>query len=372
MKTFFHLVQEVQKPGLCHHCGGCVTFCTAINYGALELDENGRPRYKDMEKCIECGLCYSICPEIHELDEETRRMVSWSAPMGRVLGNSVARATDPKVLARGTDGGVVTALLLHLLDMGRIDGAIVSRRMGDFVRWPWLAINREEILEAAGFHFDTMHGMTHFSKVYSSMASTFSPSIMELGEVAKKRLNRVAFVGTPCQINSLRRMEALGIVPSGSITLHLGLFCTGNFHFGEEQRQRLMELGDFAWENVRKVNVKEELMVHLESGEVRSIPLDKLEFMKRHACQFCDDYAAEFGDLSFGGIGAPEGWTTVIIRSPLGRAIMADARGVDLEVGSQAMANTALNTVMEWSNRKKERAEERHAELERRAVKVKG
>src|SRR5512139_1970143 len=74
MKTFFNLIQEVQKPGLCHHCGGCVTFCTAINYGALELGEDGKPRYKDIEKCIECGLCYSICPEIHELEEETKRI----------------------------------------------------------------------------------------------------------------------------------------------------------------------------------------------------------------------------------------------------------------------------------------------------------
>lgn len=373
MKTFFHLIQEVQKPGLCHHCGGCVTFCTAINYGALELGEDGRPRYKDIEKCIECGLCYSICPEIHELDEETKRLVSWSAPMGRILSTQVARATDPTVSARGTDGGVVTALLLHLFDLGRIDGAIVSRKVGEFRRWPWLAVTREEILDAAGFHFDTLHGMTHFSKVYATLeTSTFSPSIMELGEVAKRRLNRVAFVGTPCQINTLRRMEVLGIVPAGSITVHLGLFCTGTFHFGESERQRLMELGGFRWEEVRKINVKETLMVHLKSGELRTIPLEQLEFMKRYACQYCDDYAAEYADLSFGGIGAPEGWTTVIVRSPLGRAILADARGVDVEVGSQQMAHQALTVVMEWSDKKKERAAARHAELERRAVRVKG
>jgi coenzyme F420 hydrogenase subunit beta len=372
MKTFFHLVQEVQKPGLCHHCGGCVTFCTAINYGALELGEDGRPRYKDLEKCIECGLCYAICPEIHELDEETKRMVSWSAPMGRILGTVVARAQDPAVQARGTDGGVVTALLLHLMDIGRIDGAIVSRRVGEFRRLPWLAITREEILQAAGFHFDTMHGMTHFSKVYSQKFSTFSPSIMELGEVAKKRLNRVAFVGTPCQINALRRMEALGVVPSGTITHHFGLFCTGNFHFGEAERRRLMELGNFRWEEVRKINVKEELLIHLENGELRRLPLEQLEFMKRYACQYCDDYAAEYADLSFGGIGAPEGWTTVIIRSPLGRAVMADARGVELEYAGHQAADQALHTVMAWSDKKKERARERHAELERRAVRVKG
>jgi coenzyme F420 hydrogenase subunit beta len=372
MKTFFHLVQEVQKPGLCHYCGGCVTFCTAINYGALELAEDGRPRYRDMEKCIECGLCYSICPEIGELDEEARRRVAWSAPMGRILTTSIARAIDPEVRDLATDGGVVTALLLHLFDLGRIDGAIVSRPVGPFQRQPSLALSREEILDAAGFHFDTSHGMKLFSDVYS----TYSPSIVELEDVAKRHLNRVAFVGTPCQINSLRRMEVLGIVPSQSITLHLGLFCTGNFHFGPEQRRRLEELGGFNWTDVRKVNVKEELLIHLLNGEIRRIPLDQLDFMKRFACQYCDDYAAEFADLSFGGIGAPEGWTTVIARTPLGRAVLADARDTDLEMykyhENPQLGAQALALVMERSDRKKARAAEKHRELEKKAVTVKG
>jgi coenzyme F420 hydrogenase subunit beta len=371
MKTFFNLVQEVQKPGLCHHCGGCVTFCTAINYGALELGEDGKPRYKDIEKCIECGLCYSICPEIGELDEEAKRQVAWSAPMGRILGTTVSRASNPEVRARATDGGVVTALLLHLFDLGRIDGAIVSRPVGPFQRRPWLAESRGEILEAAGFHFDTSHGMSLFSEVYS----TYSPSIVELGDVARKRLNRVAFVGTPCQINSLRRMEVLGIVPSGTIKFHLGLFCTGNFHFGPEQRRKLEQIGQFQWDQVQKVNVKEDLFIHLKDGQVRHIPLDKLNFMKRFACHYCDDYAAEFADLSFGGIGAPEGWTTVISRSPLGRAILADANGVDLEPfnyqDNPQFAAQALETVLEWSDKKKHQAWDKHKELEK-SVQVKG
>lgn len=143
MKTFTDLMKEVQEQGLCHHCGGCVAFCSAINYGALELGEDGRPRYRDKDKCIEGGLCYSICPEIGELDEETRNLVSWEAPMGRIQGTAVARATDPAVRADATDGGVVTALLLYLFDHGDIDAAIVSRKTGPFQRQPWLARSRE-------------------------------------------------------------------------------------------------------------------------------------------------------------------------------------------------------------------------------------
>jgi coenzyme F420 hydrogenase subunit beta len=97
--------------------------------------------------------------------------------------------------------------------------------------------------------------------------------------------------------------------------------------------------------------------------------------MKRFACRYCDDYAAEFADLSFGGIGAPEGWTTVIARTPLGRAILADAKGKDLEQfnfkDDPQLAPRALATVLEWSDMKKAQAQARHQELEK-SVQVKG
>jgi coenzyme F420 hydrogenase subunit beta len=368
MKTFSHLIQEVQDKGRCHHCGGCVAFCTAINYGALELGEDGRPHYRDQDKCIECGICYAICPEINELDAETKNLVSWTAPIGRTLGAATARAIDPEVRTRATDGGVVTALLLHLFDRGRIDGAIVSQRAGPFQRRPWLARSHEDILEAAGFHFDTLPSISHFSEEYS----TYSPSIKELRDVARKTLKRVAFVGTPCQINTLRRMEVLGVVPSEAIKIHFGLLCTGNFQFGQAERRRLEKIGNFKWADVYKVNVKDELLIHLRNEEIRHIPLDQLTFMKRYACQFCDDYAAEFADLSFGGIGAPEGWTTVIVRTPQGRAVLTLAMESVLEVSkyreSPVLSQAIMAKVLEWSDKKKHSAAEHFHKLEKQAV----
>jgi coenzyme F420 hydrogenase subunit beta len=371
MKTFFDLIQEVQKPGLCHRCGACVTFCTAINYGALELDDDGKPRYGEIEKCIECGLCHAICPEIDELEEETKRRIGWSAPIGRVIETTVARAQDAAIRDNATDGGVVTALLLHLLERGRIDGAIVTKQVGRFQRRPFLATSAEEIREAAGFFFDTSHGMKTFSDAYMTYSS-----IEEFDPLVKKGLGRVALVGTPCQIKSVRRMQAMGIVPSDSIQLCLGLFCSGNFVFGDEQRQKIAAAGDFAWDDVRKINIKEHLLVHLASGEKREIDLDELDFMRRYACQYCPDYAAEYSDISFGGIGAQEGWTTVITRTPLGRASFADARsaGAVEDFSHKDAANfatDALNTVQLWSAKKKKKARANRKQLGSKAVRVK-
>jgi coenzyme F420 hydrogenase subunit beta len=370
MKTFFNLIQEVQKPGFCHRCGGCVTFCTAVNYGALTIDENGNPGYADIEKCIECGLCYAICPEIDELEEETKRLVSWSAPLGRVFETTVARAVDPEIRKQATDGGVVTALLAHLFDSGRIDGAIVTRQVAPFQREPFLAMTRQDILDSAGFHFDTSHGMKNFSDRYLTYSS-----IEELKPMVSKGLRRVAFVGTPCQIKSIRKMQAMEILPSEAIAFCFGLFCSGNFLFGPEQREVMARMGGFSWDRVVKINVKDDFQVHLEDGSIVALELARLEDMKRVACRYCPDYAAEFADISFGGVGAENGWTTVLTRSPLGRAVFADARGEAVEEFSwknnARFATRAFERILHWSERKKRAAEANRQELGGSPVQIK-
>ena len=355
MKSFTNLIQDVQKPGLCHRCGGCVTFCSAINYAALELDSDGKPRYADQDKCIECGLCYTICPEIDELDEETKQKLAWSSPIGRVIETVIARAKDATIRDRATDGGVVTALLVHLFKTGRIDGAIVTKQTGSFKREPFLAVSEADIRDAAGFFFDTSVGMKRYSDYYLTYSQ-----FREFNPMIQKGLQRIAFVGTPCQIKAVRRMQTLNIIPSDSIKYCLGLFCSGNFVFGEKQREKIAAIGNFQWKDVLKMNIKEDLIVRLNNGEVKTIVLDELEFMKRFACYFCPDYSAEYADLSFGGIGAEDGWTTVIMRTPVGRAVFADARSKAIEEirksGQTHSPSQALKKVRTWTAKKRKAA----------------
>lgn len=290
--------------------------------------------------------------------------------MGRVMETTVARATDETIHQRATDGGVVTALIAHLFERGRIDGAIVAKQTGAFQRAPYLATTREEILDSAGFFFDTSHGMKQFSDLYMTYSS-----IMEFDPLMRKHLNRVVLVGTPCQIKSVRRMQVMGLVPSDAIRFCFGLFCSGNFVFGEAQQAELAKTGGFDWKDVKKINIKDSLQLHLTSGEIKSIPLDKMDAMRRYACRFCPDYSAEYADLSFGGVGAPEGWTTTIARTPLGRAVLADARSAGNVVDfnredNPTFATDALARVRHWSGKKRVASRQNRRALTEKPVTV--
>ncbi|MDR2462563.1 MAG: Coenzyme F420 hydrogenase/dehydrogenase, beta subunit C-terminal domain [Verrucomicrobiales bacterium] len=71
--------------------------------------------------------------------------------MGNVIASRVGHADDERVRRAGASGGVMTAVLLHLLETGRIDGAVVARQ--DVPASPSaaavIATTRGEIMAAA-------------------------------------------------------------------------------------------------------------------------------------------------------------------------------------------------------------------------------
>lgn len=372
MKTFFSLVQEVLKPGLCSRCGGCVTFCTAVNYGALEIDPDGKPFYGNVEKCIECGLCYSICPETKDLDEKMKLRANWRDPIGHVIETTVARASDEAVRSAAPNGGAVTALLAYLFEKNLIDGVVSTRSMGGLRRKPFLAESRQAVLEASssGFYPDFVPCTEYVNDPYLTCAT-----VEQIAPVVRCGLKRVAFVGAPCQIKFFRKMQLLNLVPSDTVEYLFGLFCSGSFVFGEKERQRLARAAKVSWDDVLRINVRDNLVITLKSGETRTLELSEMDFLKRSACQYCHDYSAEFADLSFGGMGARAGWTTVISRTAKGRKLLEDGlsfRCIEpFNVAHDAeFASRALRCVRKASAVKKKNARYKRRALVNRPVKV--
>jgi coenzyme F420 hydrogenase subunit beta len=367
IKTFRDLQKEVISVGLCGKCGGCVSFCSAGTLNALQMgggqgSDDDLPRFADEEKCLECGICYMICPSTTELDAEVEKRSGWRPPIGVYETIRSARATDETVRQVATDGGVVTALLLYMLDNHLIDGAIVSRKTSILSREPMIATTREELIAAAGSHFGGSSHLEELGEHYTTYSPTLSAVKALTGdprslpdEASGDELNRgdrrshgnlqrVAMVGTPCQVRTVRKMQALGILPAHIVTFIIGLFCIENFAFDEPGRRKLEAwLQDAVgrpvhFEDIDKLNIKEDLIVSLSGysssagGSVGTrttvhVPLDELEEMARPACLACTDFANDYADLSVGGLGSPAGYTTVLIRTPAGNRILSEATG---------------------------------------------
>ena len=321
-RSFVDLQRDIISAGLCSQCGGCVSFCSANKLGALEMSPDGTPRYSDEEKCLKCGLCYSICTQIDELDQELLEKFDWVPPMGRYERVASARTTNHEIRNICTDGGVVTSLLMYMLDYNLIDGAVVSRFEGPFNRVPMIATNRIDVLNSAGSDFSAS---THVG-VVGDEYSTYSPGAFALKDLTSSmRASRVALVGTPCQVHTIRKMQCLNIVPSDMVRYTIGLFCMENFAFPALAKQEIEAKIGAKMDEIKKLNVKEDLIVTLIDGRSIHIPFSRIHEFARPACLKCTEFANDFADISAGGLGLPDGYTTVLIRNEAGQKIYQGA-----------------------------------------------
>ncbi|UCH88592.1 MAG: Coenzyme F420 hydrogenase/dehydrogenase, beta subunit C-terminal domain [Thermoplasmata archaeon] len=320
-KTFKDLIQQVHEPGICGQCGGCVSFCFAGDLTAIEMGPEGKPHYKDEENCLKCGICFLICPQISILDEEIKEEYNWKLPIGNYQRITTAISTKKEVLENCSDGGVVTSILLALLERNLIDGAIVSQKTGPFGRKPIIATTYEEILSAAGSRFIGTSQVEELGNY-----TTYSPAMRELGNIRNLDLLRIAVVGTPCQIHTIRKMQNLGVTPAHVVKYTIGLFCMENFSFNRSEKEYIEHRLGFKMEDIKKINIREDFIVTLKSNDVIYIPLKEIDKLARPACFACTDYTNDFADISMGGIGSPEGYTTTIIRTEEGKMMYNEAK----------------------------------------------
>ncbi|MFX1314538.1 MAG: Coenzyme F420 hydrogenase/dehydrogenase, beta subunit C-terminal domain [Promethearchaeota archaeon] len=315
-KSFEDLIKDVHEQGICGECGGCVSFCSAHEIKAIEMSETGPPRYYNKDNCLKCGICYLVCPQTHVLDEELNDRYKYKVSIGNWTKIASSQATSEEIRSKATDGGTVTAILMYLLDKNLIDGAVVSKRDGPFNRVPFFATTKEELLDSAGSHYDLSHGVVSLEK-YNS----FVPTITKLKSVVSSDVMSIAVVGTPCQVMSIRKMQELSILPAHIVKYTLGLFCNLNFSFNSEARKKLEEKFDFSFDEVEKMNIKENLILQLKNNKVKYIDFKELYEFARPACFACRDFSNVYSDISFGGLGSKEGYTTAIIRTKIGNKI---------------------------------------------------
>ena len=232
--------------------------------------------------------------------------------LGNYASVVAARSSDKSILKGAQDGGIVTQLFAYALEEGIIDGAIVAGP-GDE---PWkpvpvVATTVEELLAARGTKYN------------------ISPNMQLIKEATRSYgLDKVGIVGTPCQIQALRKGQLYPVglrdVPD-KIALAIGIFCMENFPY-QSIVQLVEDHANTKLENVTKMDIgKGKFWVYTGRGATVQLPLKITHKYEQAGCHVCLDYVSNLADVSTGSVGSPDGWSTVFVRTKNGEDIWAKA-----------------------------------------------
>ena len=340
-KIFGHLYKEVITPGLCTGCGACVASC---QFNALDIASR---EPKLVGKCEGCNICYYECPQTGDSAKLAEYVFSQASPnpdIG-VYGKAFSvKMKDPKIRKKCQDGGAVTSMLTWLLKKDFIDGAVVTGFEGE--SWkpePKVALPPDEITQCAGTKY------------------TSSPILLGLRDAVDLYLKeRLAIVGTPCQINAVRRMQfgdrAFHHL-ADSVKLVIGLFCMESFYY-EKLKKFVGRKLKIPLENVSKFDIKKgNFVVYSKQGSKREVDVKALKNCVNTSCSVCLDFTCELADISVGAVGSPLGRSTVLVRTKVGAEAFKVARNnPKLGVKSLNSVKPGIGLVKRLSRRKKNSA----------------
>lgn len=210
-------VQFCTKNKVCCSCGFCEDICPT---NAITIEQHNymyAPKI-NKSKCMKCGLCYEICSgkgnnwyeKACLLNQRQTVKNEFIEDLGFQSACYLAYSNDYEIRFHCASGGVTSTLLIYMLEKKIIDGAVVTRftSHNPFDVETVIATTKQEILEAKSSKYCPVH---------------MNGIIKQLKEFDGK----VAFVGLPCQIQTLRNIENKYKWLQEKIYLHIGLFCSG-------------------------------------------------------------------------------------------------------------------------------------------------
>ena len=245
----------------------------------------------------------------------------------------LVRAVDESIRRDGQSGGAVTAVLLHLLATGRIDGAIVTRfdvktRRAEAV----YADTPDAIIASAGSCYQQ------------------SPVVKAALDRCGKRL---AVVATGCQALAIRKLVEAGRFATPPVVL--GLVCAGNYASGyadaivRDCGEDPLRLRAFRFRDKTRSGWPGEVMVDCGDGP-KYFPASVRKRLKGEyrlkGCGNCRDKMNAAADIVFGdpwGIVADqglEGRTVLMLRTEIGWKILDAVVSAQVVRGERIAAET--------------------------------
>ena len=320
--NFFDILKsEVIDTGLCTRCGSCAGTCPKKL--VVIKNDSGDCLPELMGKCEDCdSQCYHGCPGRYVNFPALNQALYGQQPDSYLIGNYrdlwVAYSTDEKIRREGASGGVITALLKYLFDTASIEEAYVMGMDPNrpYMPKPFLARSYQEAQMAC----QSKYVVSPYNVMFNQIAPEGSP---------------LAYVGLPCHVHSLRKLQQVGYAPAMRFRYVLGIYCGNIMHFSSI-KEFLAKKGVYDINEVVDLAFRAgpwpgNMRVELRSGRIIEMPkfhanyLIPFHIMKR--CLLCADLTNEFADISGGDAWAPvyeergNGFSIMVVRTNLGKQL---------------------------------------------------
>jgi coenzyme F420 hydrogenase subunit beta len=325
------LLESIVTSGQCHGCGGCAA---AIGSAGIQMKMTPqgylRPVAARQLNHAEEKTLRAVCSGRELTQPRATNDGSYHKVWGPLQSVETGFSTDPDVRYRGSSGGVISAISLFLLESGAVEfilqtSADPNDPIGNVTR---ISSSRQDILDAAGSRYAPSSPLADLEK-YLSMGKRF------------------AFVGKPCDVATLRKMELTDSRIADLIPYKLAFFCAGvpsrigTHKVLEKLGVPPSELAEFAYRGrgwpgltrARRHDGTEESMDYNSSWGT---------ILNRHLqfrCKVCVDGIGEFADIAcadawYGKDGYPdfteqEGRSLIVARTDAGRQLVALMRSQD-------------------------------------------
>ncbi len=203
---------------------------------------------------------------------------------------------------------------------GLFDAAIVVRRIQGYNAEALLVESPEEVLASKG---------TIYLKI------NVTKKLRELISQGKKR---IAIVCTPCEVKAVRKIQQT-IGRDCEVTV-IGLFCFEAFNSSKLKEEAKKHLG-VDLDNAEKTQVRQGKFIANVEGREVSCKVRDLDSASEVACRFCDDFTSRLADVSVGSVGSRSGYSTVIVRSPVGEQLLRNNKFAVEAADKQEIAKLA-------------------------------
>lgn len=324
-------VHKIIKSNNCFKCGMCKSVC---QFDAISVKANTKTGFYDIqvsnELCKNCGKCVKSCPA-----QNVENEINTNSPLGNYTELCLAHSLNDNVRNMATSGGVVNSIVRYMIDNDKIDSVLMIQE----------DINSEFNLCAVKITKENCDMLLNAPRKFASRYTSFPL----LSKFEKNKDERLAVVGTPCQIKALKDFNVfkIGIACSGAVSYNATQFIKNEY---ADKDYHIYYRGK-GWSGYNSLEKNDDIIEtkHLGSNFEK---LFSSQIFKNPACCNCDDHFAKYADISFFDYWNSEelknekkGNSAVIIRSEAAKQIFNDAVDKNyIEVKQKISENDAIKT----------------------------